>query len=373
VEQNLYHTRDFPAGIEDFIERVVLTGDDPMKAQREDYVAQNFRSPFGKSASQNMFDAIVRGLGLSGESFGNDPAGETALEWAVENDPTYSAYWRWNHDPERRRIGLAPQAETEALYRGLDVEAAAHLDDILAKMKKVNTAGAVSIFEVYSQEELRDWANYRGFLRKPAQKTAPGGSKFYQWQNYKLPIDRFASRVFCDRSGLAALKNPGHVGHRAIIDAGCFIADSALIFRDAFPNNEIILFERNAENCQLASKTVALNNLQKVKIENSEALDTLDDYVERQGLRVGLIKVDHPGSGQSFLAGAQRTIARDQPVLLIAIDHDYNDFYAIKPLIESWDMGYRFDFFKGVDQSVDRGILLLAEPVFDAWKEGGLP
>jgi hypothetical protein len=373
VEQNLYHTRNFPAGIEDFIERVVLAGDDPMKAQREEYVARNFRSPFGKSASQNMFDAIVRGLGLSSERFGNDQAGETALKAAVKHDLTYSAYWRWNFISERKRIGSAPQSETDVLHRGLDEEAASHLNNILAKIKKVNAEGIVSIFDVYSSEELRDLANYRGFLREPKQKTAQGGSKFWQWRQYKLPINHFDGRVFCDhmRSGLAAVKNPDYVGNRAIIDADCFIADSALIFRDSFPNNKIILFERNEENRQLASRTVALNNLQNVEIGDYDAMDTLDNYIEQHQLHAGLIRADFQGNGLDFLAGAKQTIERDRPILLISID-EYNDFYGIKPLLEGWDLGYRFDFFKGVDLSVDEGVWMIAEPKYFARKERSL-
>jgi hypothetical protein len=71
-----YTTQEFPKGIEDFIDKVVLAGDDPMKAQRQQYVAENLRSPFGKSSSQNMFDAIVHGLGLNEADRGNP---DTAL------------------------------------------------------------------------------------------------------------------------------------------------------------------------------------------------------------------------------------------------------------------------------------------------------
>jgi hypothetical protein len=71
----LYTTQDFPPGIEQFIEKVVFAGNDPMKPQREKYLSENLRSPFGKSASQNMFDAIVHGLGLSD---GNSPTEITA-------------------------------------------------------------------------------------------------------------------------------------------------------------------------------------------------------------------------------------------------------------------------------------------------------
>jgi hypothetical protein len=45
---------------------------------------------------------------------------------------------------------------------------------------------------------------------------------------------------------------------------------------------------------------------------------------------------------------------------VISIYHRYDDFYKIKPLIESWNLGYQFDFFKGMDEGMGE-IMLLAE------------
>jgi hypothetical protein len=164
-----YKTQDIPLGIEDFIEKVVLADDDPMKVRRKKYITNNLRSPFGKTASQNMFDAIVRGLGLSDERFSNNEAGHAVFLERMKYDATYSAYWQWNSIPETEQIGLTPQTKTDVLYRALDAEAAAHFSTILAKNKSINTDDIASIFSIYSPEELRILANYRGFLRDPMQ------------------------------------------------------------------------------------------------------------------------------------------------------------------------------------------------------------
>ena len=87
-----------------------------------------------------------------------------------------------------------------------------------------------------------------------------------------------------------------------------------------------------------------------------------DDYVEKNKLNVGLIKIDIEGAEQSFLAGAKKTIISQKPILLCSIYHNADDFFHIKPILESWNVGYRYHIHKPVDFSVSREILLIAEP-----------
>ena len=51
--------------IEQFIENVVLAGDDPMKKQREDVYQKYVKSPNGKTFSENVVEDILAGLGRS--------------------------------------------------------------------------------------------------------------------------------------------------------------------------------------------------------------------------------------------------------------------------------------------------------------------
>jgi len=66
-------------------------------------------------------------------------------------------------------------------------------------------------------------------------------------------------------------------------------------------------------------------------------------------MTVGLIKVDIEGAERDFLAGAERTIREQKPVLIISIYHSADDFYSIKPLIESWGLGYKSKVWKPLD------------------------
>lgn len=83
-------------------------------------------------------------------------------------------------------------------------------------------------------------------------------------------------------------------------------------------------------------------------VENVE-ITTLDDFVKEHNLQVGLIKVDIEGFEMEFLKGAKDTICSQKPALSICIYHSGRDYFHIKPLIESWNLGYRFEIFKRMD------------------------
>lgn len=94
--------------------------------------------------------------------------------------------------------------------------------------------------------------------------------------------------------------------------------------------------------------------------ENVEII-TLDDYVKENNLQVGLIKVDIEGAEQDFLKGAEQTIKTQKPSLLISIYHNAADFFEIKPMIESWNLGYKFRIVKHMNGHPSVDTLLVAE------------
>lgn len=217
----------------------------------------------------------------------------------------------------------------------------------------------------------------------------------YKWKNYILPIKLFESSVFYYRHGLDRLKNKKYIENKTILDCGGYIADSALIFRDEFPNSKIISFEPLKRNYELAKNTLELNNVKNIVLENLGLSDkneilkmktydtdlkniessirddgdeivkvtTIDDYVKKHKLKVGLIKTDVEGYEQKLLKGAKEVILKQKPTLLISIYHTYEDFYKIKPMLESWNLGYTFDILQGIQNSGDIAVetLLLAE------------
>lgn len=114
-------------------------------------------------------------------------------------------------------------------------------------------------------------------------------------------------------------------------------------------------------NCLLTSLPINPNEVVQITGAESVPLGTLDRYEETHPMDVGLIKVDIEGAEQSFLRGARRTIEKYKPVLLMSIYHNADDFFNIKPMIESWNLGYKFRIHKPIDYSVSREVLLIAE------------
>lgn len=174
--------------------------------------------------------------------------------------------------------------------------------------------------------------------------------------------------------------------NKDFIDVGACIGDSAVLFEREFCDKNIYTFEPTKENFRLLKRTLELNNSKRVipvnkalgaesgnleihyraeNIGGSRAIfsdertiaervevTTLDDFVREHNIKVGFIKVDIEGFEMEFLKGAKETITAQKPAMLISIYHQPSDYFGIKPLIESWNLGYTFKIHKGVDLSV---------------------
>lgn len=222
-----------------------------------------------------------------------------------------------------------------------------------------------------------------------AIKPLPDG--VFQYQNYKLPINHFEVNVFWHQCSVHMLKNKKKIKNANIIDVGAFVGDSSIVL-SRYTNHNVYAFEPVRSNYNLMLKTLTLNpelkNIKPLNValgsENSVsnicfaessssfAFDltnnheevtvlTLDDFVEQNHLQIGLIKVDIEGFEQSFLQGAIRTIKNQRPSLIISIYHNADDFFKIKPMIESWNLGYKFRISKPIDGQILYETVLLAE------------
>ena len=217
------------------------------------------------------------------------------------------------------------------------------------------------------------------------------GSYFYN--GYFLPIRHFDISVFYYEHSMDTFspQTLAKIKEKDIIDAGAFIGDSAIIFERKFTNKFIRSFEATANNYNLMLQTLKLNDSQRIipiqkalgakedileisiwgsgssihhKVsEQSEKVKviTLDSYVKENNIEVGFIKVDIEGFEQEFLKGAIETIKTQKPAMLLSIYHNANDFFEIKPLIESWNLGYTFKICKPVDWSLSEETALYCE------------
>jgi len=168
---------------------------------------------------------------------------------------------------------------------------------------------------------------------------------------------------------------PGDV----IIDAGGFIADTAVLFHDKTKGRcEVHSFEILQENIDLFVANAEMNGIADRVVLNKLALaDTtggsvgvkvgalqggtamsatptgeeqvqtirLDDYVARMQLnRVDLIKMDIEGAEMPALRGAVDTIRHFRPKLALCLYHKPDDVLTIPTFIESTGVAYDFRF-----------------------------
>lgn len=304
----------------------------------------------------------------------------------------------WNDEFERRLVSMnwgnvsdSPDFEEKflKLTSGMDAESVLKITRILSRQKKFLNPDAknLDIYTRAEQEELR-------LLRENFYNDVFCISEqLYIYKNYLLPINQFEPSVFYFKHGIDELKTSENVRGKAIIDVGGFVGDSALILSDLEPST-IYTFEAEPENFKLLKKTLELNNRKNVVAENVALSDsqgelvihvagscsttinrpgikytdevvvpmtTLDDYVAEHNINIGLIKVDIEGGEPKFLQGAIKTICEQKPILLLSIYHNAHDFFELKPLIESWNLGYSFRIHKPTIGNTTSETLLLAE------------
>ncbi|WP_252224097.1 FkbM family methyltransferase [Clostridium sp. ZBS2] len=281
------------------------------------------------------------------------------------------------------------QSDFLELIKGLDLESIETILSGLSRLKLIKGLTQENA-SVYTVEELRqckivDENFYSNILQL--------SENVYYYNNYLLPINHFEACVFYYNYGLEKLETLENIQNKDIIDAGAFIGDSALIF-SPLTNKKVYCFEPVPENYNNMLKTVELNNLKNVvpvksalgskngklqlsvnssssTIYENDAFTyndhieadviTLDEYVKKNDLNVGLIKADLEGAEQEFLKGAMNTIITQKPILLISIYHNASDFFHIKPMIEKLNLGYSFKIYRPTFGSVLTETLLIAE------------
>jgi len=176
--------------------------------------------------------------------------------------------------------------------------------------------------------------------------------------------------IFYYKHGLKYI--PEHViskiKDKDFIDGGAFIGDSAIMFRSEYHPRKIYSFEPEQNNFLKLEEMVKENNFKDIipldiglassnttrTIFNAGSgsnitdnngqevkLTTIDDFVIENKLDVGLIKLDIEGYGFEAMKGAKNTIKKNQPILLISIYHSAEEFFEIKPFIESLNLDYK--------------------------------
>lgn len=305
--------------------------------------------------------------------------------------------YEYNNDYERKVIASfydmyeRPDFKEKFLdlIEGLDPEDVEEIVRILQRQRLIKDTMGKKL-DLFSEEEQKQILKMNRELKQQVFRVA---DDMYCYRHYFLPIPHFEASVFLYKHGIDCIEHPETIRNKDILDVGGYIGDSILVLKP-LTDRRIYSFEATQNNFALMKETIKLNHLENVipehmalgkekgsmemKLAGSSSafhengivtvtgtetvqVDTLDAYIEGTDIEVGLIKVDIEGAEQDFLKGARKTIEKYKPVLLLSIYHNADDFFDIKPIVESWNLGYKFRIHKPVDYSVSREVLLIAE------------
>lgn len=195
----------------------------------------------------------------------------------------------------------------------------------------------------------------------------------------------FEPSVFYYRCGIDLLEKPELILERDIIDAGAYIGDSSIVLSE-YTNKKEYAFEALQQNFLRIEETCRINNRNNIipvnsalgaqegvlafyirefgetghgllkrdgvtyKKEEKVNVTTIDNYVNNNQLKVGLIKSDVEGAERDLIRGARETICKYKPALLISIYHTADDFFEVKTMIEELNCGYEFKIMQPITE-----------------------
>ena len=223
---------------------------------------------------------------------------------------------------------------------------------------------------LFSEKELEEQKKHLEFKDKYVSGNEICGFKF---KNHNF-------NMHCFMNDFLTEEDKKFIKDKDIIDAGAFVGDSSIPL-SILTSKEVHAFEpfnnsygelvENIEmnniknivpvNASLSNQTgkenlyLSGNNYQGITSDASirrydEVLTvntiTVDEYVEKNNLNLGFIKVDVEGGEQNLIKGAINTIKSQKPILLLSIYHTPDDFFGIKSMIDDLDLGYSFKISK---------------------------
>jgi FkbM family methyltransferase len=180
-----------------------------------------------------------------------------------------------------------------------------------------------------------------------------------------------------------------YIAGKTFVDAGAYDGSSALVFKKYKPS-KIYSFEISPINLEklrqntahardlidimpmalFSHKTLlsfrdtgdATNSVFRPGEEKVETI-SLDAFWEtRTSETLGLLKADTEGAEMEILAGARKQIIRDRPLLSLSIYHNPKQFFEMKPMLESWDIKYKFMIRRLVPYPIITEMALIGYP-----------
>lgn len=278
------------------------------------------------------------------------------------------------------------------LVRGLDEGSMMCIAQVLQRIKLVSKLepGRGGLLDIYDEDEKNQLDKVR---REFYSKIIPLSEGCWAYRQYILPTKSPELSALYYKHQMPYLKNTEKLKEKDFLDVGGYIGDSALVFTE-YTNGKIYTFEPVSLHYELTLKTIEMNNCRNIvpikmalgskdetaaikinglasTLSKNNAIDdspcemvtvtTVDNFIKDKDVDIGLIKVDVEGFEQEFLKGAESTIRKYRPTMLISIYHNASDFFNIKPIIESWNLGYTFKVSRPVLGGIYHDTMLICE------------
>ena len=297
----------------------------------------------------------------------------------------------WSRDVYEEYFNLPDfDQKYEKMLEGLDERSVVVLSRMVNRIQQFLRTNQEEFFVKYYKDEIADVNNINRNLYDFIEQVACG---LYQYKGWLLPENSFEPCVFYHEHFIRELNNLEKVRKADIIDAGAYNGDSSLVLSQ-YTDGKVYAFEPVPVTYEKLEKTIVLNQQQGKIIPVSSGLGdevveipmdanggmgcsmlnksdsgvlvnvtTLDKFVEENNIKVGLIKTDVEGFEQNLLRGAMKTIKEQKPALLISIYHNGSDLFDIKPMIESWNLGYKFKVRKSINGNITVDAMLICEVI----------
>lgn len=276
------------------------------------------------------------------------------------------------------------------LIRGLDSKSIELVNRIINRIQKYKDESTSIFYLVNEEKEM-----FKEMMDYHSSRLTRLNDEYYAYGEYVLPSNIITSTVFFYDCFMPELLYLEKYKDKHIVDAGGSFGDSALVL-SKYTEKQVHVFEPTSQMYEMGQKTILENNLREKVVFNKKALGakrqrlnikvdydfstlcinesefaagnienveiiSLDEYVKQHDLNIGVIKVDVEGFEEQLLEGALNTIKTQRPALLFSIYHSSEQFFGIKPLIESLNLGYKFKIRKPLDRSIITDTILIAE------------
>lgn len=264
------------------------------------------------------------------------------------------------------------------LKKRLNQNSQAEIDKFITRQKYIYTHNLMEQDKLFTKEEIEEQQ-----ICAQEEKTINKKLKKYKFKHFSI-------EAFYGLNGLRWLpeaeKNKLIKG--LFIDIGAYDGDSAVSLLDfnpqtiyafepelynfqklqrnssATPNNLIIPIKKGLSDHEFKAHITnqdVMSKINNTKKGEEIEITTLDNFIKEKNVpQVNLIKIDVEGEEQKVLQGAINTIKKYKPILTISIYHNPQDFFEIKPWLESIQPEYKFIIKKAKPFSLNHELMLLA-------------